>query len=235
MQNKQFDNPEHWAGEVLGDAITGGYYTLARNVSLVLTKILAAIGLVLLRHRFGKHFITLGTLFWSGGLVGILYLLAGVSASLYLGLLGILTTLGLYHIWEARRNLRRGRPEAARHSLDWGTSLFWPLYVRLLYRMKLENSFLGNLTEFGFQKWIEPALLGLIGLVFLALGFDGFGFLLLLSSGSIFKLALFVQRDYYNMKQRMIDAGQGSQMMETMQETPTQPANRVMARPIRRG
>ena len=82
MQNKQFDNPEHWAGEVLGDAITGGYYTLARNVSLVLTKILAAIGLVLLRHRFGKHFITLGTLFWSGSLVGILYLLAGVSASL---------------------------------------------------------------------------------------------------------------------------------------------------------
>lgn len=220
----------------MANALTGGYYGFFQSISLFITKIFAAMGVGLLRHRFGVHFITLGTLFWSGMILGVLHLVAaGAEATLFLIQLYLTIAVYLYHILEARWNLRRGKPGSGRHSLETGTSLFWPLYARLIIRLNLQNSILGRVTLWSFHKWIEPGLLGVQGFILMAMGFGYFGFFLILTGLAVFKLALVLEGEYYKTKQRMIDAGEGSQIIESVQNVPRPAAGRRPTRVAKRG
>ena len=236
MNDKEFNNPEHWVEDTMANALTGGYYGFFQSISLFITKLFAAMGVGLLRHRFGVHFITLGTLFWSGSILGVLYLAtAGAEATLFLIQFYLTVAAYLYHILEAQWNLRRGKPGTGRHSREAGTSLFWPLYVKLVVRLNLQDTFLGRVTTWSFNKWIEPAFLGIQGFILLAMGFATFGFFMMLTGAAVFKMALAIERDYYKTKQRMIDAGEGSQIIETIQDAPRQAASRNPTRVAKRG
>lgn len=235
--NNNRKTPESWTEEVIGHAVMGRNYHLYRGISVVMTKIMASCTIVLLRHRFGTDFITMGTLFWCLMLLGIMYLVAGPgSAALFAIQAGLVAAASIWHILESRRNLRRRAMTEPRHSMDSGTSLLaWP-FGWIIDRLRLGNVFpFRAMTVFGFQKWMEPGLLLLLALVCFALNCASFGFMLMLSASSLFRMALWVERDYYRMKQQAIDAGEYGQILETIQDAPRPTvANRVVSRAARR-
>lgn len=232
MEN-HLKNPESWGNEVISMMTFGKNYQVYRGFATIMNKILSVLGLVLLRHRFGVYFVTWTTLFWADAMMSAMYLTSSNPSSVLFLIWGILINLAsLYHIIESRRNLRRGK--SARHSLDWGESLLAPLFAWLIVRLKLENFFLfRNMTDFSFKKWTEPMLLFSLGFIALLLGSWGFGFVLMAVSVSIFRMALGIQRHENEIRQRMIDAGEYSQIMSNSPEEKQRTEHRV-ARPVKR-
>jgi hypothetical protein len=211
----------------------GGKLQLYRGLSMVFTKTIAVCGLLVLRHRFGVNFITLASLFWSGLWGGLLLLVSQKSPLAFTALAIYLVAMlaaGIWHVIEARRNLWNSTPDTARHSQDWGSSLLWLPFARLIVALRLENSFIGKMNEFQFQKWIEP--LGLIILGFLAavIGAPTLGMLFFFAGLGIFRIALQMERQYYRLKQQMIDAGQYTEIMDEAQQTPRPMASKVVTR-----
>lgn len=228
---ENYRNAEEWSGDLFGEMITGGRLGLFRNISFMITKITAASTLVLLRRRFGVYFITWGTLYWCALTNGILLLLSkGTSATVMTVYWFLMVLAFLWHILEARRSLRNSVPGKARHSLDWGSSLLWMPFVHLVFKANLQDTFLGRMTEYAFQKWVEPLFLIVSGLILTVFGFYGFGGLLIFSGVSILKIAFIIERNYYEMKQRSIDAGEYSQVVNGAQESPRPRSNRVVTR-----
>lgn len=235
MQNSHPQSPETWASDTLGHVVMGRNYLIYKGLSVVITKMMAALGMVLLRHRFGVNFITWSTLFWANLILGTAYLASGFSLPFMIW--GILVMVAsVYHIIESRSNLRRGK--SARHSFEWGESWLAPLFAKLIMLLKLEKSFLfRNMTDFGFKKWTEPFLLFCLGVIAIMLGNLAFGLMVMMTSVCLFRLAVTVERDHFNRQQRVIDAQVGSEIMSNAsQEMPaSQPNIERIARPERRG
>lgn len=229
MQN-EFKNPEHAASEAIGNAVTGGYLGLSRGISIIMTKVFAACLLVFIRRQFGVNFITFSTIFWGVLSMAIPRIVADKGSALLLQWqIYFFIGIAIYHIYEARTNLKRGGAKHVRHSLDAGRSMLWVPFVRLVHQFKLQGHLPPNFSEFHFQKWVEPALAFIVGLIFLALDFDQFGTLLIFSGIAVFGLARIIERNMYEMKQKLWDAGEKSDEVTLMQENP-QPMSRPIAR-----
>lgn len=230
---QQYRNSEHAVTEVLGDALMGGKLGLYRGLSMFFTKIMAVCGLLVLRHRFGVHYISLASLFWSGLWGGLLLLVSQESPFAFTAVAIYLVAMlaaGIWHVIEARRNLWNSTPETARHSQDWGSSLLWMPFARLIVALRWDNSFLGRMTEFHFQKWIEPLGLISIGFVFAVIGAPTLGMLLFFAGLGIFRIAWRIEKDYFRLKQQMIDAGQYTEIMDGAQQTSRPMAGNVVTR-----
>jgi hypothetical protein len=226
---KQSKSPEHWASEVFGDILTKGNMDIIKNLWHLFTKLNASTALVFFRYRMGTKFMNGATLFWGYVVMTLCWMIeqtARVDIGLTTGkapegkssmVLFVLTIIafgivGVYHLFESRRNLRRtdgrGKP---RYSADGGLSILWTPFSRLLEPFGLlpahgERVRWWQLNEFKFQKFIEPLLIVLIGLLFRQLGYGYFGSYIIIAGYSAFMLLVHLEDNYFEKKQEMWDA-----------------------------
>lgn len=235
MAQQQYRNHEEIVSDSISNALMGGRLNFYRGLSFFFIKIMAASSLVLIRHRFGVNFITWSTLFWCGIYTGALTLftnnkVVGIIMTIHLC---CMLVAGIWHIMEARRNQRSSKPSEARHSLDWGTSLLWMPFVRVILWLKLEERFpFRGITEYWFMKWGETLFLVTTGMILFMAGIYNYGAFLMLSGMSILRIAWAIEKEELRRKQQLIDAGQYNEILESTQEGASQPirANRVASR-----
>ncbi len=225
-------NNEESLGDTIGDALTGGWYTTGKGLSLVLVKLFCANIFSLLHRRFGSHFITVSTIWWNILLTGIFWLAANSTGRvLFKWHILLMAAASLWHVYESNRNLRRPLGQR-RHSLFIGESLLWVPFARLVYLLKLDG-LLANMTENGFQKYVESLLCIVVGLVLSSLGLFANGFFFMLCGASIFRLHLNIERHDRLNRQKIWDAEHGSGAIEEAQ-APPRPSNKVRGKATRR-
>lgn len=221
-------NNEEAMGDAILDQISGGRYTVAKGFGMVFTKLFSINALALLHHRFGSHFITISTVFWNVAVMGIALLMSsGDSRTVFKIQFWVTIAACIYHLIEARGNLRSYAKGKRRHSLAVGESLLWKPFCKLTNALKI-----GSPSDYGFQKYVEPALCLVLALIFFLAGFHTSAFFFFMGASASFALYRNIEDTHFRRKQEMWDAGQEGEIIEEAQQ-PTQPANRV-ARPVAR-
>ncbi len=236
MQQQHNRNQEEIVGDALADGLTGGWYSAGKGLSMMMAKLFAANTYSLLHHRFGTRFITVSTVWWNLFFMGIFYFAAGDTGGRVLFKYHMMLVVGacIYHMVEARRNLRSERKGKRRHSLFIGESLFVVPVARLIVALKLENApVLRLLTDYGFQKYVEPGFCFLLGIALTACGLPANGFFLMLCGVSMFRLFTGIEKANADAKQQLWDAQHEGEELEEAQEEPGRQArpNRVR-RPV---
>ncbi len=223
---KQFQQPEDWANFLGAELVTSGMSRFFHSLMRLFIKLMASISLVFLRARTGTRFISVGTLVWGWILMGVFWFLEAIfntemsmvsGTGWNPGSIGLIWThmlafagFAIYRIIEARRNLRSNEGEQ-RFSEEPGYSVILPVIGRLLSRLgvldarRLEDDAWYRL-EYRFQKFGEPALVFLTGLLVSALGFGVYGFMLMASGLSCLFLFLLWEEAYFRHRQEQWDA-----------------------------
>lgn len=226
-------NVEENLGDALGDALTNGWYTAGKGLSLVVLKLFSSNILALTHHRFGTRFLTWGTLWWNIAIMGIGWVAAnGIGRTIFgFQMLAVIAAF-IYHIFESKSNLwNAGKGQRRRHSLYLGDSMLWPLYQRLLMALNLENSFWGRISGYGFVKWFESGLWLILGFLLMPLGLVSNGIFLMMNGASLFGLIQHGERMDMRRKQQLWDAENESEEITHVQESPQpQDSNRVARR-----
>lgn len=252
MENRRNVTHEEWAVEGLANMLTRGHLDIVRNFFYLLVRVTAAQTTVFFRAKFGSKAVSLGTVLWGWLLFAGIWSFETIgrvdfkmsygtdmagNSSVWLFWLHLVLFIGfaLYRILEAKRNLRLHIQE--RHGEDTGISLLWPLVARLLRPMGLvseDASYTAwyQLNEFKFQKWIEPAGVILLGLLFKELEFSAYGSFLILSGLSIMLMVSIQEMNYYTFRQSQWDAKIASGLLDNSEGDVTQRSGMVVPRTL---
>lgn len=251
----QFNSPEQWANEAFLEAATGGRLNIFRNFYHLLTKIGATSVLVFFHRRFGVRVVNYGSTSWGVTLLFLILVFSsllyaeqqirtgqvdeGITSRLFYTIhLVLFFSLSIYHWIEGRINLRRRSGGEKRYSYDLGESLLWPLFSRLFSKTSLiydgvHHTAWYALTQWGFQKWVEPMIAITIGIIFYAFGLTGYGTYLLFCGVSIFLHIQTLDNAYFELRQQQWDAKQSSETLQVVEgETKTYQRTVVRAKPL---
>jgi hypothetical protein len=224
---KKASTAEHWGADVLGDIFTNGKIDVFKNLYQLFIKVTASTVLVYFRYNTGTAFINGATILWgyiilficgaAGTLIDYDYHLAGVpttgksSSTFFFGSIILFLIVGIYRRKEALRNLQRmdGKGEP-RYSGDTGLSHLWLPFKKLtepfgisVNRGQVEKWW--EFDEYKFQKYVEPAFIILIGLIFKSMGFS-YGTYLIIGAMSANLHVLHLENNYFKIKQETWDA-----------------------------
>lgn len=215
--------------DVLGDIITRGKIDIVKRLWRLFVKIQASVALVFFRFRTGTRFISSATLFCGYLVMTLCWMVeqtyrsevmistketpVGESSAVLL-VLAILSfgIVGTVHLFESRRNLRRTDGQGTpRYSGDTGLSLLWIPFQQLVTPLGWGAPVSGlprwwQWTEYKFQKFIEPLLILLIGILFQQFGYFAFGGYIILCAFCAFMLMVHMEDSYFEMKQESWDA-----------------------------
>ncbi|MCB0564950.1 MAG: hypothetical protein KDD01_11290 [Phaeodactylibacter sp.] len=250
FSNKKVDTPEEWAFEVLAEPLTMGLgLDFIRGVQALFFKSVASCVTVFFRHRLGTRTLTGGTLLSGWTLLMLFWLLdqaqnrmsSGPDSSNLFWLHSLaLFLVGSLHIWNSRRNLRRqDGKETPRHGDESGLSWLWPLFARSLAPFGMIYDGKGTqkwyqFTEYSFQKWVEPILAVITGMMFISAGHEMYGMVLIFAGMSMKILLQMAENQFYKAKQSTWDAEIASGLLNdsgTAQGQP-EPAGMVMQRTL---
>ena len=239
------DSVEDWVGEVMAERATRGHYMLFRGLIALFIKLCTVQVIVFLRYRVGARFISIGTIFWAFSLhlgfffwEGLFY--PGSESMRAVLLFTILfIPLGVWRMIEARWNLYR-RNSNPRHGADMGRSYLWFLCLPLLVRIKLapskgrQNRW-WQLNEWRWQRFIEPVLIFQFGSYLQDQSYIGFGGLIQVSAVCCFIFQQTMVRNFYRLKQKMIDSQTISRTVNQSKNQTPRPhtSHTVFERPLR--
>lgn len=226
QSTRKFQQPEEWANFIGADIVTNGLSQFFFGLLRLFVKLLASLSLVFIRARTGTRFISLGTLIWGMTLMGCFWFAEGLTRfdlslvtgeSSGWGSIGLIWlhmlafgAAGFYRFWEARRNLRN-ETGTRRFSEESGYSVLLPFFTSLLVKLNLideremDNEFWYQI-EYRFQKFGEPAIIFIIGLLVALSGFGVYGTMLMLSGLATLCLFIFAEDAFYKYKQDQWDA-----------------------------
>lgn len=227
---QQSHNPETHLFDRLGDALTGGGWSLMKWIFIVFVKVNALLLMVFLRKNMGGKMINFSVYFF-----GMLWFL--IAFAIATGNWHYLTTnnatqghrfsggllwyhaqafyyLLIYRGIAAWINLRRSGQKGVtiRHSYSIGESVVYPVIRRILLPLGLiddeanPRSFWKITEDRWIQLW-EPLIIILVGCVISNFGYSAYGNFLILSGMS---LGLFTFQAYNNaarIRQAQTDAG----------------------------
>lgn len=210
-------SPEHWANDVFGDMFTDGWMDVYKSLWRLFVKLSSTTVLVFLRYRTGTRFVSGASIFWGYTLVSLFWLfelLIGSyeSVPVFWFYNILFAVVALFRILESRFNLRRHDGKAQiRYGGDTGLSHLWMPFKMLFGSTGLiprdgKIKHWWQLDEFAFQRFVEPALILLIGWLFQKIGYDAFGFYIQIGGVCSFLLMQQYSDVYFETKQQKWDA-----------------------------
>ena len=188
------------------DGMSGSFVPVrtVRSMGQAIIDFQSIIVMVFLRSNFGTAALSGSKIFWAWAwlsllCVGDFVLSNGANVPMGWGVTSLMTLhlllflcLAIYHSIEAR-NALRNRHER-RYSETYGFSLLYPAFSRFFK------------DEFTFQKWGEPLIVAGLGILCVFLGFNFYGYFLVICALSMLSLKMTQEDAYWAIVQQKIDA-----------------------------